>query len=92
MTERSGMICDICALCVRVFVLCVIYVYGPEGNYLMGRKANILWAGRRVSHGPEGIVQLTGRSGPGKAYVRKLYIGELTKHLCFQLLCMCFRY
>ena len=75
MTERSGMIYDICALCVRVFVLCVIYVYGPEGNYLMGRKANILWAGRRLSHGPEGIVQLTGRSGPGKAYVRKVYWG-----------------
>ena len=58
--------------------------YGPEGNYLMGRKANILWAGRRVSLGPEGIVQLTGRSGPGKAYVRKLYFGELTKRLCLQ--------
>ena len=41
----------------------------------MGRKAIILWAGRRVSHGPEGIVQLTGRSGPGKAYVRKVYWG-----------------
>ena len=59
MTERSGMICDICALCVRVFVLCVIYVYGPEGNYLMGRKAMLC--------GPKG----PGR----KAYVRKVYWG-----------------
>ena len=44
MTERSGMIYDICALCVRVFVLCVIYVYGPEGN--------VMWTERS---GPEGV-------------------------------------
>ena len=73
MTERSGMIYDICALCVRVFVLCVIYVYGPEGNYLMGRKAiyimdrrsgpegNVMWIERS---GPEGNVMWTERSGP----------------------------
>ena len=52
MTERSGMICDICALCVRVFVLCVMYVYGPEGDVTWiersGPEGNVmLWAGRR---------------------------------------------
>ena len=53
MTERSGMIYDICALCVRVFVLCVICVYGPEGN--------VMWIERS---GPEGNVMWTERSGP----------------------------
>ena len=67
----------------------------------------MLWAGRRVFWtvrlawvGPEGLPSRDGsplrhmdrKVGPGKAYVRKLYIGELTKHLCLQLLCMCFRY
>ena len=59
-----------------LYVLCMLC--GPEGN--------MLWAGRRLCYGPEGVVLRTGRSGPGKAYVRKLYIGELTKHLCLQLL------
>lgn len=55
-----------------------------------GRRM-ILWAGRRLSHGPEGIVQWTGRSGPGKAYVRKVYIGELTKLRAYVVYVMLFQ-
>ena len=60
-TERSGMMYDICAMCARLNVLCVVNVmgrkaicYGPEGNmlragrqYVMGRKAIMLRAGRQ---------------------------------------------
>ena len=76
------MICMLYGVRYLLYVLCMLC--GPEGN--------MLWAGRRICYGPEGVVLMTGRSGPGKAYVRKLYIGELTKHLCLPLLCMCFRY
>ena len=83
------MICMLYVVSCLLYMLCMLWAgrrlyYGPEGN--------MLWAGRRLCYGPEGVVLRTGRSGPGKAYVRKLYIGELTKHLCLQLLCMCFRY
>ena len=43
-------------------------ICGPEGN--------MLWAGRRLCYGPEGVVMRTGRSGPGKAYVRKCILGN----------------
>ena len=59
-TERSGMICDICALCVRVFVLCVIYVYGPEGDIYYGPEGKVMWTERS---GPEGNVMWIERSG-----------------------------
>jgi len=90
-TERSGMICDICALCVRVFVLCVIYVYGPEGDYLVDRKVRAgrqcyvdrkIRAGRRyyvdrkIRAGRQCYVDRTVRAG-WRMCVR--YIGELTK-------------
>jgi len=58
-------------------------ICGPEGN--------MLWAGRRLCYGPEGVVLRTGRSGPGKAYVRKLYIGELTKLRAYSIYVMLFQ-
>ena len=68
MTGRSDMICDMYAICGKLIVMCayVWYVgrkaicYGPEGDYVMGRKA---WC-------------MTRRSGPGKAYVRKCILGN----------------
>ena len=38
-TGRSDMICDMYAICGMLYVICAMYV--------MGRKAIILWAGRR---------------------------------------------
>ena len=76
------MICMLYVVRYLLYVLCMLC--GPEGIMLR--------AGRRLCYGPEGVVLWTGRSGPGKENVRKLYIGELTKHYCLQLLCMCFRY
>ena len=61
-TERSGMIYDICALCVRAFVLCAMYVYGPEGIYLMGRKA-IYIVDRKVRAGRQCYVDREVRAG-----------------------------
>ena len=78
-TERSGMIYDICALCVRVFVLCVIYVYGTEGNYLVDRKVR---AGRQC------YVDRKVRAGR-RMCVR--YIGELTKLRAYVVYVMLFQ-
>ena len=78
-TERSGMICDICALCVRVFVLCVIYVYGPEGDYHVDRKIGAgrrYYVDRKIRAGRQCYVDRTVRAG-WRMCVR--YIGELTK-------------
>ena len=50
--------------------------YGPEGDYITGRKAMLCGL-----KGP-------GR----KAYVGKSYTGELTKHLCLLVVFMFFRY
>ena len=49
-TGRSDMICDICAICDKLIVIRAMYV--------MGRKAIMLWAGRRLCYGPEGVVSL----------------------------------
>ena len=82
------MIYVLCVLCYMCYVLYYhgpegnlygpegdIY-YGPEGEYITGRKAMLC--------GPKG----PGR----KAYVGKSYTGELTKHLCLLVVFMFFRY
>ena len=91
MTERSGMICDICALCVRVFVLCVIYVYGPEGNYLVDRKVRAgrqCYVDRKIRAGRQCYVDRTVRAG-WRMCVR--YIGEFTKLRAYVVYVMLFQ-
>ena len=91
MTERSGMIYDICALCVRVFVLCVIYVYGPEGNYLVDRKVRAgrqCYVDRKIRAGRQCYVDRTVRAG-WRMCVR--YIGELTKLRAYVVYVMLFQ-
>ena len=91
MTERSGMICDICALCVRVFVLCVIYVYGPEGDYLVDRKVRAgrrYYVDRKIRAGRQCYVDRTVRAG-WRMCVR--YIGELTKLRAYVVYVMLFQ-
>ena len=84
-TGRSDMICDMYAICGKLFVICELCMLcGPEGN--------MLWAGRRLCYGPEGVVLRTGRSGPGKAYVRKCILGNSLSIYAYSCLCMCFRY
>ena len=46
-TGRSDMICDMYAICGKLFVMCAMYV--------MGRKAIILWAGRQYVMGRKAI-------------------------------------
>ena len=46
-TGRSDMICDMYAICGKLFVICAMYV--------MGRKAIILWAGRQYVMGRKAI-------------------------------------
>ena len=37
----------------------------------------VCYVGRKaICYGPEGVVLRTGRSGPGKAYVRKCILGD----------------
>ena len=91
MTERSGMICDICALCVRVFVLCVIYVYGPEGDYLVDRKVRAgrqCYVDRKIRAGRRYYVDRKIRAGR-RMCVR--YIGELTKLRAYVVYVMLFQ-
>ena len=91
MTERSGMICDICALCVRVFVLCVIYVYGPEGNYLVDREVRAgrrYYVDRKIRAGRRYYVDRKIRAGR-RMCVR--YIGELTKLRAYSVYVMLFQ-
>ena len=41
------MICDMYAICGKIFVICAMYVMWAGRQYVMGRKAIMLWAGRR---------------------------------------------
>ena len=52
-------------------MICMLYVV----SYLLYVLC-MLWAGRRLCYGPEGVVMRTGRSGTGKAYVCKCILGN----------------
>ena len=52
------MICDICAICDKIIVMRAMYVMWAGRHYVKGRKAIMLWAGRRLCYGPEGVVSL----------------------------------
>ena len=68
--RKNGMMYDLCVMCVMLHVLC-LYCYGPEGDYVTGRKA--LLCGPK---GPGRKAMLCGPKGPGRmAYVRKVYWG-----------------
>ena len=49
MTGRSDMLCDMYAICGKLIVICAMYDMWAGRQYVMGRKAIMLWAGRRCN-------------------------------------------
>ena len=81
-TGRSDMICDMYAICGMLYVICAMYDMWAGRQDVMGRKAIMLWAGRRCNEGQKV------RAG-GRMCVR--YTGELTKLRAYVVYVMLFQ-
>ena len=58
--ERSGMMYALRAMCVKLYVLCVVNVMGQKATYC-GPEGNMIRAGRRYVMGRKAIMLRAGR-------------------------------
>ena len=83
-TERSDMICDICAICDKLIVISAMYVMWAGRHYVMGRKACDV--DRKVGVGRTGRFTQQGRKSPethgpeGQGLERRMCVSCILGH------------